>query len=179
MIEIKKPMSTCVECGAGCAPSCAENSCADITPTPSKPDTPPITAIKPTGKTSGGAGMGGVRGAIARLRKVRHIEIYAAVAVIAVMVLIFFSSIGSGLANKTAGATTTTGGITTQTHTDDERRLLGLLQKIDGIGSVDLLINDNGIVIVATGAKNLRVRNDILKTVFTLYKNTTGIEILF
>jgi hypothetical protein len=160
MIEIKKPMSKCTEC----------TSCTEIPPAP---EIVPAPAPKRT--------TGGLRGIVTRLRRVRHIEIYAAVVVITVMVLIFFSSIGSGLTNKSAAAGANTGGagITVPTHTDDERRLLGLLSKIDGIGTVDLLINDHGIVIVASGAKNLRVRNDIMKTVFTLYKNTAlNIEIL-
>jgi hypothetical protein len=108
-----------------------------------------------------------------KLKNIKHIEIVIAVIFAIVIFLIYLSSLGSTSSFKNTQAT------------DFETRLSSILQDIDGAGNVSVFVNtgqDNkivGIIVVASGANQVRVKLDIMRAIQTVLTDpSTNIEIL-
>lgn len=111
-----------------------------------------------------------------KLKNIKHIEIIIAVIFAVIILLIYLSSISS-----TKSLTSTS-----KNQTQLEARLSSILEDLEGVGNVSVMINyydeeqtSAGVVVVASGADNLKVRLEILKAVETVLNlPTTNIEIL-
>lgn len=118
----------------------------------------------------------------AKIRTIKNIEIIVGIVIICMVVLIYSSvtsKSSSGL--KTPGTQSES-----QEATDLEKRLSAILSKIDGAGQVSVMVTYQtdsvasasseaeegaqikGVVIVADGAEDVRVRMDLIKAARTL-----------
>lgn len=111
-----------------------------------------------------------------KLKNVKHIEIIIAIIFAIVILLIYTSSFNS---SKFFNSDDTK-------FTDLELRLCKVLSDIDGAGNVSVLINYSsdgkeiiGVLVVASGAKETRVRLDMFRAIETVLNvPTSQIEIL-
>ncbi len=74
--------------------------------------------------------------------------------------------------NKSGGAAQTS---STSDKTATEAKLTSILNRMDGVGEVDVMISEGengieGVVVVCAGANNIMTRNDILNAVSTALK---------
>jgi len=119
----------------------------------------------------------------AKIRTIKNIEIIIGVVIICMVVLIY-----SSVTSKTSGGNADdTGNVQTETDgTDLENRLSAILSKIEGAGNVSVMVTYQtdsvasasseaeegaeikGVVIVADGAEDVRVRLDLIKAARTL-----------
>ncbi|MEG2001558.1 MAG: hypothetical protein RR107_00525 [Clostridia bacterium] len=113
-------------------------------------------------------------GFLSRIKYVKNIEIYVCITLVLVLLLIYFGSVGSGsVANKEMNS--------------EEARLSQVLTNIKGVGSVNVMItrksdNDNnaieGIVVVAKGADDVKVKIELIKAVcFAMNVNANQVEV--
>ncbi|MEG1805379.1 MAG: hypothetical protein RR327_03190 [Clostridia bacterium] len=113
-------------------------------------------------------------GFLSRIKYVKNIEIYVCITLVLVLLLIYFVSVGSGsVANKEMNS--------------EEARLSQVLTNIKGVGSVNVMItrksdNDNnaieGIVVVAKGADDVKVKIELIKAVcFAMNVNANQVEV--
>lgn len=109
-----------------------------------------------------------------KLKNIKNIEVIIAVIFAIVIFLIYLSSLGK------------TSVFNDSTSTAFEQRLCAILSDIDGAGNVSVFVNSSddsnniiGIIVVSSGAQEVRVRLDILRAIQTvLNQPTTNIEIL-
>jgi hypothetical protein len=148
MISVIKPMSR------SCENECPKSAIHDV-----KSDVlPPQKCVSTRQKVS-------FKDIFARLKRIKHIEVYAAVAIIAIMVLIFFSNLNTGTHKQNS----TPAIVNNETMGGDlENRIKFILQNTDGVGLVDVMMTDTGIVILATNANDPRVQDIIFSTIQTL-----------
>ena len=76
--------------------------------------------------------------------------------------------------NKSNGGTAQTSGSLTE-KTPTEAKLTSILNRIDGVGEVDVMITEGengieGVVVVCAGANNIMTKSDILNAVSTALK---------
>ena len=109
-----------------------------------------------------------------KLKNIKHIEIIVAVIFGIIIFLIYLSSVNS---------TSLLGQDNAQT--DFEKRLCSILDDIDGAGNVSVFVNTGsndqvvGIIVVSSGAEQVRVKLDILRAIQTVLSvPNTNIEIL-
>ncbi|MEG1520472.1 MAG: hypothetical protein RR458_05740 [Clostridia bacterium] len=113
-------------------------------------------------------------GFLSRIKYVKNIEIYVCITLVLVLLLIYFGSVGSGsVANKEMNT--------------EEARLSQVLTNIKDVGSVNVMItrksdNDNnaieGIVVVAKGADDVKVKIELIKAVcFAMNVNANQVEV--
>lgn len=114
-------------------------------------------------------------GFLSRIKYVKNIEIYIAITLVLVLLLIYFSS----------GATS---GAVNKEMNGEELRLAEVLSDIKGVGDVSVMITrqgngDNansieGVVVVAKGASDVKVKIELTKAVcFALNVNTKQVEV--
>lgn len=58
-----------------------------------------------------------------------------------------------------------TGGAKTQESTERDGQMARILSQTEGVGDVQVLISENGVVVVCTGAENARVKLEIIRAV--------------
>jgi len=88
--------------------------------------------------------------------------------IVVVLIIVLIGTIYFMYGRGEKSVTTPTATAKTQT----EAKLASILSSIDGVGAIDVMINENedgitGVVIVCEGANNIMTRNDILNAVST------------
>lgn len=139
-----------------------------------------------------------------KIKNIKHIEVYVVAIFIIVLLLIFFStsgtkSSGNKMTSNSVNKSSTTQ-VTVTSYVDDmETKLENILSKVQGASDVSVMITldmssasikDNvvqtsefpaikGVIVVAKGAENTRVKMNILKAVQAVIDISSGrIEIL-
>lgn len=108
-----------------------------------------------------------------KIKNIKHFEIIIAVIFGIIIFLIYLSSTNSTQNN------------TQSTQTEFETRLSSILDDIEGAGKVSVFVNTNendvvtGIIVVASGASQIKVKLDMLKAIQTVLSvPTANIEII-
>lgn len=130
-------------------------------------------------------------GLFKKLKSIKHIEIILAVLFGLIVLLVYFSSTNA-LTSSTNSTTSSLSGVSAYTA-EIEQKLENLLCKIDGAGSVEVMVmcEDNikletdtvpkliAVVIVSSGADNVFVKLNIIRAVQALMNlDTANIEVL-
>ena len=138
---------------------------------------------------------------IEKLKNIKHIEVYITIIFAIILILIFFSSIGSNKNKSISYSNSNTSQETTITSyvNDLEVKLEQILSQVQGASNVNVMVSldmstatvkDNivqtetfppskGIVIVAKGVENTAVKMNMLKAVQAVIDISSGrIEIL-
>ncbi len=112
-----------------------------------------------------------------KIKNIKHIEIVIAVIFAVIIILIFLSSSGNKFSFLSSNES--------QQATQLEQRLSSILSDIEGAGTVSVFVNFDseekitGVIVVSSGAENVKVKLDILRAVQTVITEpTTNIEIL-
>lgn len=129
-------------------------------------------------------------GMFKKLKSIKHIEIILALLIAVIILLVYFSSSGSEKTQKTITTSTTSASIYTQ---EIEEKLANILSKINGAGDVSVMImlanqtelettklpDISSVIIVSSGAKDVKVKLELIKAVESLLNlNTKSIEVL-
>lgn len=127
-------------------------------------------------------------GLLKRLRSIKHIEVIIAVLFGLIVLLVFFSSSGNASGSNNHIATTSSNAYVANL----ENKLCSLISKIDGAGQVEVMLMwDTDVtdkdptpsilsaVVVSSGAKDVRVKLEIIKSVEALLNlNAKNIEVI-